>query len=353
MAAASRTTTHTVEWLTALEAAPHRFGFYAAMRRLECLYAEKPRIGRAARPADEAVRLGQKPALAFASSTLAGYRQGGAESPGHLAQYFFGLFGPNGPLPLHLSEYAYGRELNYGDGAFRAFADVFHHRLLALFYRAWADAQPTVSLDRPANRRFNVFLGSLVGIAAPEFRHRETVPHEARLALAGRFALGTRPVEGLAGLLGDFFGFEFRVREFACEWLRLARDDRLVLGGGEEASMLGRGTVLGRAVYSGGHAFQLVCGPLDFAQFARLLPGRPSLERLRDLVRAYDGDELRCTLRLVLRADEVPECRLGAAGPSGMTARLGWTSWLGRRRTHEAADNVVIDPAWAATASAG
>ncbi len=344
MAAASRTTAHTLEWLNALEEAPHRFGFYAALRRLECLHPDQPRIGQAARPADEALRLGQKPALAFAASTLAEFRQGGPGAPNFFAQYFFGLFGPNGPLPLHLSEYAYGRELNCGDASFRAFADVFHHRLLGLFYRAWADAQPTVSLDRSSARRFDVFVGSLIGVAAPEFRNREAVPHDARLALVGRFALGTRPAEGLSGLLGDFFGFAFRVREFAGEWLRLAREDRLLLGAGADGCALGLGTVLGREVFGCAHAFQVVCGPLGFGEFVRMLPGQPSLEKLRDLVRAYVGDEFKCTLRLVLSAAEVPECRLGAGGPCGMAARLGWTSWLGHRRGREDADDVVIDP---------
>ncbi|HEU4617134.1 MAG TPA: type VI secretion system baseplate subunit TssG, partial [Gammaproteobacteria bacterium] len=287
MAAASRTTAHAVERLRALEEEPHRFGFFAALRRLECLYADRPRIGEAARPADEALRFGQEPSLAFAPSTLAAFRQGGPDEPSYLAQYFFGLFGPNGPLPLHLSEYAHSRELNYNDPAFRRFADVFHHRLIALFYRAWADAQPVVSLDRPKPRRFDAYVGSLIGSAAPEFRERDAVPDEARLALAGRFALGTRPPEGLLGLLDEFFGFTFKLRDFAGEWLRLARDDRLVLGGGEEASSLGVGAVLGRAVYGCRHSFQLVCGPLQFDEFLGMLPGRTSLTRLRDLVRSY------------------------------------------------------------------
>ncbi|HEU4618858.1 MAG TPA: type VI secretion system baseplate subunit TssG, partial [Gammaproteobacteria bacterium] len=55
----------------------------------------------------------------------------------------------------------------------------------------------------------------------------------------------------------------------------------------------------------------------------------------------YVGDELGWTIRLVLRREEVPECRLGA----GAGARLGWTTWLGRRAAAEDADDVVLDPA--------
>lgn len=338
MAAASRTAAHVVAWLLALEQAPHRYDLFAALRRLECLYPDKPRIGEAARPADEAVRLGQKPSLAFAPATLAEFRQGDGARPTYLAAYSFGLFGPNGALPLHLSEYAYGRELNEGDPTFRRFADLFHHRLLSLFYRAWADAQPVVSLDRSEPRRFDVYVGSLLGLAAPEFRRRDAVPDEAKLALAGRFALHTRPAVGLEGLLEDFFGLPFVAREFTGEWLRMPRKHRLLLGEGDDAAALGIGSVLGAAVWSCRHAFQVVCGPLRFADFRRLLPGQPSLARLRDLVRNYVGDELGWTLRLVLRRGEVPECRLGVAG------QLGWTSWIGRREVTRDADEVVIDP---------
>ncbi len=79
----------------------------------------------------------------------------------------FGLFGPNGPLPVHLTEYARERIYHHQDTSLRAFADLFHHRLALLFYRAWADAQPTVSLDRADNRRFEDYLSSLIGMGQP------------------------------------------------------------------------------------------------------------------------------------------------------------------------------------------
>jgi len=346
MAAAPRATAHVVEQLRALEEAPYRFGLFAALRRLECLYADKPRVGEAARPVDEPVRLGQEPSLSFAPSTVASFEPGAPGKPGYLSTYFFGLFGPNGPLPLHLTEYAHSRELNYDDASFRRFADIFHHRLLSLFYRAWAESQPVVSLDRASPRRYDVYVGSLLGIGAPELRGGDTVPDDAKLALAGRFALATRPAEGLVGILEEFLGLRFAVRELVGEWLPLATTHRLVLGGEEETATLGSSSVLGGSVFSCQHCFQLVCGPLRFADFERLLPGRSSLARLRDLVRNYLGDEFRWTVNLVLRHDDVPRSTLGVAG------RLGWTTWLGRRASGEDAGDVVIDPFFSTTTEA-
>src|SRR5690606_3421155 len=134
MAATSRTTAHVVERLRALEAEAERYGFFAAVRLIDALHADDPRLGEAARPPEESVRLGQTPTLKFATSTIDAFEAGDGSRPARLSSYFFGLFGPNGPLPLHLTEYAHSRELNFDDPTFRRFADVFHHRLLPLFY---------------------------------------------------------------------------------------------------------------------------------------------------------------------------------------------------------------------------
>ncbi len=73
----------------------------------------------------------------------------------------FGLLGPNGPLPLHITEYARERLRHANDPTLSRFLDLFHHRFLTLFYRAWAQAQPHVNRDRPRDDRFAVYVGSL------------------------------------------------------------------------------------------------------------------------------------------------------------------------------------------------
>ncbi len=145
--------TDTLAFLSALAEAPHRYDFYQTLRRLECLYAEKPRWGEALRPVDEPVRLGQDPDLSFAPAPLAAFDRPAGQTP-HLQVRLFGLLGPNGPLPLHLTEYARERLRHAGDPTLSRFLDMFHHRFIALFYRAWAQAQPHVNRDRPGQDRF-------------------------------------------------------------------------------------------------------------------------------------------------------------------------------------------------------
>src|SRR5450755_2328189 len=115
------------ELLAALKSAPHTFDFFEFMRRLERLTPERPRFATAPRPADEPIRLGQHPSMAFAPAELAELiaPEGGAAP--RLLVNFFGLLGPNGPLPLHLTEYTLDRKQNAGDPTMSRFFDLFHH----------------------------------------------------------------------------------------------------------------------------------------------------------------------------------------------------------------------------------
>jgi type VI secretion system protein ImpH len=154
--------THAATLEQALQETPYKFGFYQTLRRIECAHPDKPRLGVSLRPVDDAVRLTQEPSLAFAPSTLASFRPRRGNDASRLGVYFFGMFGPNGPLPLHLSEYARDRLRNSDDPTFSEFLDIFHHRMLSLFYRAWANAQPAVNFDRPDQDRFSVYTGAFL-----------------------------------------------------------------------------------------------------------------------------------------------------------------------------------------------
>ena len=320
--------------LAALHAHPERFDFYAALRQLECAFARQPRIGQATRPADEAVRFGQQPSLAFEPAMIAGLQPGATPK---LLLNFFGLLGANGPLPTHLSEYIRDRQRNLNDPTLAAFCDVFHHRMISLFYRAWATAQPTVSLDRPGADRFAEYVGALAGIGQASLLGRDTLPDVAKLHFAGRLGAQARNAEGLAALLSDYLGLPVQVEQFVGHWLRLPRDGLCVLRSGPEAAVLGQGTVMGRHVWNAQHKFRLLIGPLDLAQARRLLPGGDSLQRVRDWVRHYVGLTLEWDVNLILKRQHVPGLRLGSAA-------LGWTSWLRSQPLRQDDRQLLINP---------
>ena len=338
MAGEDREQAHALAVLQALEQSPYEFDFFHAVRCLENVFRDKPRIGESLRPGDDPVRLGQEPSLAFAPSTVASFEPGEGGRPPRLAVFFLGLFGPNGPLPLHLTEYARDRMRNSSDPTFARFADIFHHRMLSLFYRAWANARPAVNFDRPEADRFALYVGALLGLGQPSLRDRDEFPDLAKLYDSGHLACQSRPAGGLEAMLEEFFGLPVSLEEFVGQWLELPASDRGGLGLSPGESALGRSITIGSRAWDCQSKFRIRFGPLRLREYEDLLPGGGSLRRLEALVRNYVGDMLDWDLTLILRKEEVPALRLGGPG------RLGWTSWLTARPPADDPSDLTLNP---------
>ncbi|MFC5438036.1 type VI secretion system baseplate subunit TssG [Rhodanobacter umsongensis] len=322
----------------ALRDHPEAFEFFDAARRLECAFPEWPRLGHSAKATDDFVRLCQTPSLAFAPKTVDRYQPGGAGKPARLHGLFFGLFGPNAPLPLHLTEYALDRQINAKDSTFSAFANIFHHRMMSLFYRAWADSQPTVHLDRPSEDRFRLYMGAMVGLATPNLDDRDALPDQFKRFFAGRLLQQTRNAEGLKGLLERFFRIPVGIVEFVAEWMRLPPTSHLRLGGSAEVAALGLTAVTGEYVWGSQQRFRLRLGPLSRAEFNNFLPGGKALSQLVAAVKTYVGEEKAWDVQLVLKRNDVPATRLGQNG------RMGLTTWMGQPKQSADVDDVVLKP---------
>lgn len=324
-------------FMSGLAAAPHEFEFYQVMRLLEALHPERPRFGRSVRPAEDLIRLAQEPSVTHTPASLASYEPGEENRPDRLLVHFFGLFGTDGPLPLHLTEYARDRLRNQRDPTFARFIDLFHHRALSLFYRAWADVRPTVSFDRPAQDRFANYVASLMGLGATSLRDRDAMPDLTKLHFAGHLSLQTRHAEGLGKIMSAFFDMPVHVETFIGAWLRLPAADYTRLGAGAATAGLGQSALLGARIWTRQDKFRIVFGPLTLKEYERLLPGGLSFHRLIPIVRNYVGDVLIWDVNLILKREEVPAIRLGQSG------RLGWTSWLMPRRAEQDADDLFLD----------
>jgi type VI secretion system protein ImpH len=321
----------------ALAAAPHAFDFFQALRRIDAVNSDRPRMGESLRLVDP-VRLGQIPSVIFAPSTLAEFHPAADGRPARLLSYFFGLFGPSGALPIHLTEYARDRMRNENDPTIVRFLDLFHHRFLSLFYRAWAQARPTVSFDRPGADRFSAYLATLFGLGLPALRNRDGMPDHTKLHFTGRFALQTRNVEGLRAIIADYFKLPASIQEFMPEWIYLPRQSLCVLGGTPETATLGSTATIGERIKVNHLKFRIHIGPLTLGEYERLLPIGFSLDRLEPIVRNYIGDELSWDVNLILLQPEVPSVRLGQG------AMLGWTSWLGVREKKTDAAELILEP---------
>ena len=313
-----------------LQAAPHAFDFFALMRRVESLHPDAPRIGRALRPSQEALRLGQEPELDFAPASLASFGHEGGAAP-RLGVRFFGLLGSQGPMPLHLTEYVRERTRFRNDPTAARFLDVFHHRLLSLFYRAWAQSQPAAQHDRPADDRFGAWLGATLGLGA-EVRTQGRLPETARLFQAGLLGSRSRHPEGLTKLLSQFFKVPVRIEPYVAHWMTIDAADATRLGHARNRperanavpAALGQAATAGRRLRDRQYKFRIALGPLTLAQYRNFLPGGTAWLELRDWVRQYSGLDLLWDVQLCLAGKAVPRPQLRER------PMLGATTWIGR-----------------------
>jgi type VI secretion system protein ImpH len=299
-------------------------GFYAVLRKLECLFREAPRFGESITPSAEPVRLTQDPSLAFRAWAFQPLNSKSAERASlhpQLRTTFFGLYGPHGPLPTHLTQLVADRAQHHGDGALRAFLDIFQHRMITLFYRAWADSQPSVQRDRPQSDNFALRLGALIGCPAAQFDKVDALC----LFSATHLSCHTRHAEGLTKLLQASLGVPACVEEFMGQWLTIPEAYTWRVAGSEDAAamgVLGESTRIGTEVWERQAKFRVVLGPLSLREYEQFLPGGAGGALLAGLVQRYAGPELSWDLRLVLREPERSGVMLAQVGVLGRTSYL-------------------------------
>jgi type VI secretion system protein ImpH len=319
----------------------YRYDLFQAMRLLECAYPNKIRFGEGKHPEREPpIRFGQAIALTFETTTITSFEQpdGKVYAKPLLKQRAFGLFGTNGPMPIHLTDYVYQRSRK-GDKTWEAFANLFHHRMLSLFYRAWANNEPTVSFDRPKEDRFSDYVGSLSGLGGDVFKNRDAMPDLTKYHYTAALA-GVKSAENLRAMLSDYFGLTVIIEQFVGEWLTIDRTDLTRLQWRVGNNQLGRSAVLGRQVWGCQHKFRVYFAALTWEQYQSVLPTGKRLEQLTAIIRNFSGDALSWDVHLVLKKEEVPQTRLG------QHSQLGWSAWLGKRQSQTDAQDLILNPFW-------
>ncbi|MCK5272651.1 MAG: type VI secretion system baseplate subunit TssG [Sedimentisphaerales bacterium] len=321
-----------------LEEKPYTFNFFQAVRRLQCAHPELPRLGTSAHPRDDFVRFCQQPSLRFASSSISTFTPGNEEKANRMFVEFLGLLGPNGPLPAHLTEYAQERILHHQDETLARFLDIFNHRMVSLFYQAWASAQKTVNYDKPATDRYSFYFSGLLGIGMDSLRRRDSIPDRAKLYFSGHLMCPNGHSEGLQSILQEYFGLPAQVEQFVSQWINLPPASCCRLGESPETGSLGSTTIIGSRVWDCQNKFRIKIGPMDFAKYRRLLPGGKGYRRLVDWVRNYVGDIFSWEVQLVLQKSEVPQIQLGRLG------KIGQSTWLQSSPFKNDVDDCILNP---------
>ncbi|MES2313423.1 MAG: type VI secretion system baseplate subunit TssG [Pseudomonadota bacterium] len=332
--------------LDGLLAEPERYGFFQAVRLLYRAHGIPAPAGGAS-PRD-ALRFTVPPSLNFPPCELHALQrdtQDDSAAPHFtMSVNFLGLTGPSGVLPRHYTEWLM-TQLKARDPAARDFMDMFNHRLLSLFWRAWAKHRCELGGELAGDRGAGSVLRhvyDLIGLGTPALhalveprsRHaaKPTLPAAALGYYSGLVAQHPHGVGALAQVIGDVVDAPVEVIGSHGTWQRIPLRDRTRLGRSNQR--FGDGCVLGTQFWDRQTTVRVRIGPLRLRGFEALLPQHELLASVVELLRFLTGLALDLDIQLVLRSEAVPRARMGGARP----ARLGWNSWLAGRRSERPAD---------------
>lgn len=328
-----------------------QFEFFQAVRLIERAAAEQSqgrilnRIGGNEGPQNEAVKFRALPSLTFPPGQISCISQQGTKtaesqrrSPLEMTVPFMGLTGPAGVLPEHYTSLVIERShLRTKDYALREFFDLFNHRVISLFFRAWEKYRFPFAYERNQQEGlldddlFTSCLYCLTGIGVRPLRDQQNFDDQAILYFGGFFATQFRNSVSLQQLLECYFELKAEVVQLQGQWLYLTEDSQSSMPSSAWRSglnlSLGETAVAGSRVWDVQSRILIRLGPFSWSEFSSLLPGTQGLACIRDMIRLYVDINLDFDVQLILQREEVKLCRL--TDSDAFRPMLGWNTWVG------------------------
>ncbi|HEY3928407.1 MAG TPA: type VI secretion system baseplate subunit TssG [Candidatus Koribacter sp.] len=322
-----------------LETEPQNFQFFQAVRLLEKLLPERERVGAFVPPDREVVRFRAHPSMVFPASEIQSLEKTGELN--NMTVNFMGLVGPLGMLPLYYTDMVMERS-RLKDTAMRDFFDMFHHRIISLFYRAWEKYRFTTAYEQGDPDRLSSILLDLVGLGTQGLAGRQKIPDNVLLHYSGLLSQHPRSAIALEQIIADYFEVPVTIEQFAGKWHKLDKKDQSRIADANSiGEMLDFGVVLGDEIWNQQSGVRVRIGPLPLDQYLDLLPTGKRYPELKALVAYYFNHELDFELQLVLKREDTPACDLGKEAQQ-QAPRLGWTSWIKTAPLNRDPDEAII-----------
>jgi type VI secretion system protein ImpH len=311
---------------------PFEIRFFQAVRLLRRWLPARTPVGRFFPPASEAARFVAHPSLAFPASEIQELTlPADSGSPAIMKVNFMGLSSPVGVLPTPYTELILERAQKK-DNALRDFLDLFNHRLISFFYRAWEKYHFFVSYELGEPDSVTPLMMSLLGLGTEGLAARQLVPDQALIFYSGLLTQKPRSAQNLKQLLTDYFQVKVEIEQFVGTWVPLRKIDQTVLDdSGSSMQRLGLGAIVGDEVWDQQSTVRVKLGPLTREQYLNFLP-RDAAQAYRDLkslLKFWANDELDFEVQLILQGKQTPGFDL-ESDKSGELL-LGWTTWINNR----------------------
>ncbi len=301
----------------------YNFSFFKAVSLLESFFPVKRPLGQTLEPDQEAVRFSVKPGLAFPGSDISKLEKGQDDGSVNMEVTFMGLIGPAGVLPHWYTEMVVER-IWQKDHSLAGFLNIFHHRLISLFYLAWKKYRFEASYLPDARDRLSHCLLSMAGLGTPGLIERIGLPAESLAFYSGLLARSIPSALAIESAVEYFAGTDVNIDQFIERMLPISPEDQTRLGAAN--SQLGADAVCGSFIRECGTKFRVKLGPVSYEEFLRFLPTGDLLHPIFSLVRCMVGIEYEFDITVFLNRDEVPPCVLGEETTTA--PRLGWSTWV-------------------------
>jgi len=309
----------------------YRFEFFQAVRLLERLRADRKPVGRHEHPAEEIVRFRTHQSLAFPASEIYDIETSRDGEPGGQDTMSVNFISVQSVLPRHYASLMADPAVRAQTAPLCEFVDLFNHRVISLFYRAWEKYRFAIAYERGGDDLFSQYLYCFIGLGTRGLRQRLHIDSQILLYYAGLIAQRPRSAVALEGILEDYFGVDVNVVQFQGQWFQMNVDALSSLGADGQNNRLGIDAVLWERIWDPQARFRVNVGPLTYRQFRSFLPGEDAYVHLVELTRFYVGEDVNFEVRPILKKEEVPYCALG----DDTAVRLGWSMWLKVREFEE------------------
>ncbi|MGB7069389.1 MAG: type VI secretion system baseplate subunit TssG [Pyrinomonadaceae bacterium] len=319
----------------------YRFEFFQAVRLFERIFPDRKAVGREALPMEEVLRFRSNISLDFPPSEIQEIRpahdEGTDSDRFEVIVNFMGMAGVSGVLPTHYTEVILDR-IRHRDTAMWAFLDIFTHRSVSLFYRAWCKYRFPVNYER-GDDDFTSFLFDFAGLGTNGLRGRMGLADESLLPYTGLIAQKPHSMDAIQNMLSDYFRINAKIVQFFGQWLVLNTEDTTKLG--VENVALGSSAIIGSRIWSDQTKFRVKLGPLSFQEFQAFLPVGSAFKPLKSIVRFMVGFEFDFDVQLLLKAKQVPGSILTTQAKR--RPLLGWTSFLKTEAFKLDDDQVIME----------
>ncbi len=315
----------------------YEFSFFKAVHLLETLSPGKQRLGQALACRQEPVRFTVKSGFVFPASDISGLKPGEEGEPATMEVAFLGLFGPSGVLPHWYNELVVDR-IRRKDHSLASFLDLFHHRLISLFYLAWKKHRFPENYRYGARDPLSRHMLSLLGLGTPGLAERIAIEPESLIFYGGLLSRPVPSAVAIEAAVEYFAEARVEVDQFIDRLIPVAPEDRTRLGAAN--ARLGIDAACGSLAWESQTKFRARIGPVGYDHFLRLMPSGDLLSPVFSLVRFMVGVEYEFEVGVVLKREEVPSCILGRTDPRA--PRLGWSTWVKSPAEKHREDPMVV-----------